>query len=172
MLIQDVHVLMPVGYAIERVTATITRPADTTAYAVGDVIGTIPAALAQLTNVGRVTGGSGMILGARLRTSQSTCVAQVDLHLYNAADATTQADNDLMQALAANDGKRQGIIAMPGLATMGAGSDIAHAEDMTLRLPVRCADGQTSLWLALKTNTAFTPANAQTFRVDFWVLQV
>jgi len=79
-------------------TATFTRPADTTAYASGDLVAnstTAGSVVAMTLTVGRVAGGSCMLRRCKLATSStSTTSASFRLHLFRTAPATvTNGDN-------------------------------------------------------------------------------
>ena len=142
-----------------------TRPADTTAYAAKDVVG--PAVTANLTfaNVARVNGGSGIITKARVVTSQSANVASYRLYLYHTAPVAI-ADNSPFPLLLANRANRVGFIDIGPMATEGAGSDCAAAQNNWDRMTFKCAAGSRTLYGILVTQTVFTPANAQTYYVE------
>jgi hypothetical protein len=82
-----------VGGSTVRISANFTRPADTAAYASGDLVAnsTTAGSVAALTfaNIGRIAGAGGMIRRARLRKSGTGITnASFRLHLYSAAPAT------------------------------------------------------------------------------------
>jgi hypothetical protein len=86
-----------VGGHIAIASAAMTRPADTSAYSVGDLIANntvagsvVPIALA----VARVNDGSGMIRRIRLKTNDAAFAAAViRVHLYRDSPTVTNGDN-------------------------------------------------------------------------------
>lgn len=78
-------------------SATFTRPADTTAYASGDLVAnstTAGSVTPMQFSVARVAAGSGMIRRVRLRKSGTTITnASFRLHLYKASPTATNGDN-------------------------------------------------------------------------------
>lgn len=154
-------------------SATITRPADTTAYAAKDVISTGAGAILTFPGMGRVNGGSGLILRARLMTSQKTNVAQCRLHLFHTAP-TAIADNSPYLLLYANAANRVGMIDFPAMTTEDATNSTAASamrpssdgNSLPPNLWYQCAAGDTALYGILETLTAFTPASAQTYFIE------
>lgn len=86
-----------IGGYVARSSATFTRPADTTAYASGDLAANSVTAgsVVPLTfNLARVTGRGGMIRRARLRkTGTGITNALFRLHLYSASPTPANGDN-------------------------------------------------------------------------------
>jgi hypothetical protein len=78
-------------------TANFTRPADTNAYAVGDLVAnstTAGSVLPMSLIVARKNAGTGRVLRARLaKTSASLTNASFRVHLFKTAPATTPGDN-------------------------------------------------------------------------------
>ena len=122
------RILGSIGGQIEVATATITRPADTTAYTAKDAVSNSTSAPAALTFTGlaRLAGGSGYIVKARLMTSQAACTAAFKLHLFNATPTPIN-DNAAYTLLYANAASRIGTIEFGACQTEGAGSTAANA---------------------------------------------
>lgn len=152
------------------VSTEFTRPTDTTTYTAFDVVG--PAVTANLTfsNVARVNGGTGYIVGFRLMTSNVAAVLgkRFRLHLFHTAP-TAIADNSPYTMLYANRANRVGYLDTGGANTEGAGSDAYTARNITDRLPFVCAGGSDDLFGILEILDGFQPGNAQTFYVELAV---
>lgn len=152
-----------------------TRPDDTTAYAAKDVISNSTSSPYVITfaGMGRVTGGSGTIVKARLMTSQKTCTAQLRLHLFHTAPTAIN-DNSPYLMLYSNAANRVGMIDFPACATEDptnstAAGSMRPSSDGSYGPPnlwYKCAVADTALYGVLETLSVFTPDNAQTFYVE------
>lgn len=150
------------------VVATFSRPANTTNYSDGDVVGTSPAAILQFSNAARVNAGSGYITKARVVTSQATNQAAYRLHIYSVAP-TAIADNAVNTILFNDAYKRVGYIdfQLPIMGGSGAvGSTGCEALAANIRIAFKCDAGTRHLYGVLETLTAFTPASGQSFYVE------
>lgn len=145
---------------------TYTRPADTTAYAALDSVSDSTSAPNVITFTGilRNVIGTGYITKAKLTTSQSTNTARFRLHLWNAAVSAIN-DNAAWTLLIANVATYQGFIDFGPCGTEGSGSDMARAINVSGALPV-VGGATANLFGLLETLDAFTPASAQTFRIE------
>ena len=152
--------------------ATITRPADTTAYAAKDAVANSTSApvVLSFTGIGRYNGQDGYIVKARLLTNQAANVAQYRLHLFTAAPTAIN-DNAAYTLLWANRAARIGVIDIGPLSTEGTGSDAANGLNADVRLPFTCASTDSKLYGLLETLTAFTPASGQLFYIELVVEQ-
>lgn len=151
-----------------KATASFTRPADTTAYALGDVVSNSTSATTLMTfsGAGRSNANTGYITKARLLTSQATNTASFRLWLWNANNPTVAVDNAAYVFTYADDSKLVGYIDFPACSTSaGSGTGSFTQITDTQRLAYVCAAADTALYGFLETRTAFTPANAQTFQV-------
>jgi hypothetical protein len=145
--------------------ASFTRPADTNAYAVGDLIansttaGSVsPMALA----VGRIAQGTGMIRRARLKVSDTTWAnATVRAHFYKNSPTVANGDNG---AWSSSESEYLGCCDMvldksfsdpfvKGIGVPSAGSEINFD----------CAAGSQEMYALLEARTAVTPGSAKTF---------
>jgi len=146
-------------------STTFTRPADTTAYAAKDAVGDSTSAptVLSFTNAVRISGGTGYVVGARINTSQTTCVARFRLHLFRTTPTAIN-DNGAFTLLDANFATRLGYIDFAAMQTEGTGSTAANSQNATVRLPIVC--GATTLFGLLESLDAFTPASAQTFKFE------
>lgn len=163
------QVAIPVRASLVSVVAEVTRPADTTAYAVNDVIGTAGTAVITLANIFRVNGASAYVVKAKLFTDQSANVAQFRMHLFRTAPAAI-VDNAPFQLLYADESRYLGFIDIPGNATEGSGSTTSQGL-WTGQLGCIADAASTTLFAVLATKTAFTPASAQRFSLRVTVDQ-
>lgn len=149
------------------VQVEMTRPADTTAYAVNDTVSNSTSAptLLTFTSIGRAAGGSGLIVKARLMTDQAACVAQFRLHLFVNNTPTVPNDNSAFTLLYSNAALRIGSIDMPALNTEGSGSTAANSMRDDLTLAFNLTD-TANIYVILETKTAFTPASGQKFFLE------
>lgn len=156
---------------INSATATITRPANTTEYAVGDLV-------ANNTDAGEVTPlqfsnlffqsyGEGNIVKARLSTSQSAFSGTLRLHLFSQAPAVV-ADNAAYPLLAAEQNLYFGYIDFTSFITGGSGSEIAVSviKDEKLAIKLLNSSGASPLFGLLESRSVFTPASGQTFAIE------
>lgn len=163
-----------VAYGFLRVaTATLTRPADTTAYTAGDVVSnnattTTPIAFSDIFPK---DAGTGYLVGARLSTDKKSITPRIRLHLFNASTATVAADNAAFKEVYADAGKRLGYVDLPAMttATDSTNSDMSRAFDLTLRVPIVAAAGDRDLHVVLEALDAFTPASGQQFSLTLYV---
>lgn len=159
-----------VGGNMVRVAVEFTRPADTTDYAIGDVVSNNTTTTTPMTfaNFARVSGGTGYITGARLETDKKSIVPAFRVHLFNAAP-TVAADNAAWKELYADASKLIGSFDFAAMAT-GAdttNSTMSKTENMGLRIPF-IAVASRSILAVLETLTVFSPANAQKFLLTLW----
>jgi len=146
------------------VSASFTRPADTTAYAAGDVVSNSTSATTLRSfAIARVNAGTGYITGARIALDQKsiTTPPRFRVHLFNASNPTVSADNAPNKELFADESKVIGIIDLPAVATPAdaTNSTISRAFDYTIRLPFKCASGANLVYAYLETLDAYTPAS-------------
>jgi hypothetical protein len=158
-------------------SATIQRPADTTAYAALDVIA--PGVVNEsnpgyliFSDMARANGGTGTIVRARLMTDNPACAAMMQLHLFHTAPTAIN-DNAQYTLLYANAANRIGTIKFPALTTEGTGSTAAAAMrpsyDGAYNWPglwYKTKSDGTALYGILETLDAFTPASAQNFYIE------
>lgn len=171
---------VPVSSSSALVAGTVnsgafTRPSDTTAYAAKDVVSNSTSSPYVITfaGMGRVNGGSGTIVKARLMTSQKTCTAQFRLHLFHTAPTAIN-DNSPYLMLYSNAANRIGMIDFPACATEDTTNSTASAamrpsSDGSYGPPnlwYKCAAADTALYGVLETLSVFTPDNAQKFYVE------
>lgn len=165
---------LPVKGGLVVVSNEFTRPADTTAYAVGDVVGDSTSAAAPLLISGcaRVNGGSGYIVRAALIADQKSITPSFRVHIFNAAP-TQSNDNAAHRSLYADVAKRVGEFTIGPLSTPAdtTNSTASRAADMNLRIPFACGGSTTGLYFIFEALTAFTPASAGKFTLQLAIDQ-
>lgn len=147
------------------VSASFTRPANTTAYAAGYVVSNSTSATTLMSfSIARVNAGTGYITGARLVADQKSITPRFRVHLFN-ANPTVSADGALNKELYADESKVIGVFDLPAMTTPGdtTNSTLSRAYDYTIRIPFKCASGSTTVFAYLETLDAFTPASGGNF---------
>jgi hypothetical protein len=151
---------------------SFTRPADTTAYASGDLVAnsTVAGSVVPLAlSVARTAGGTGSIRRARLRkTGTSITSAAFRLHLYSASPVPSNGDNGAWLTTQAAAYMGAIDVTLDKAFTdgaFGAGTPNAGAE-----INFDLASGQTIYGL-IEARGAYTPVSGETFTVDLEVWQ-
>lgn len=162
-----------VGTNCAILTATFTRPADTTAYAALDAVSNSTSAPTIMTFAGaaRSVGGSGYIVKAELCTDLATCTAYFRLHLFTLSTIAAKNDNAQYDSLWTSRNARVGFIDFPACAQEGTGSTSAFAIVIPSSgtLPYVCDVADTALYGLLQTRSIWTPASAQNFNLKLMV---
>lgn len=155
----------------KRVQATFTRPADTTAYAAGDVVGPVTTpAMQTLTGCAAFNGGSGRIVDVMLECNLATITnGSFRIHFFNAIH-TPAADNAALASLHANADEYQGycdvvLVAMGG-AGVGRNSGKVVSAEPTLPIPFVCASTDDDLYVVIEALGAYTPSSGEVFRLS------
>lgn len=156
-----------VGGQLVQKFSTFTRPANTTAYAVGDIVGTASPVVNTVAGLARVAAGSGYITGVRLTTDKKSITPRIRIHFYNDVSVTVAADNAAFESLYAEDTLSIGTVTLGAMTTPAdtTNSDMSSAEDMTIRIPFVCEGGVLDIYYALETLDVFTPASGEHFRL-------
>lgn len=151
------------------VSASFTRPNDTTAYAVGDVVAnsTTTPGLIEFANLTRVNGGTAYITRARIATDQKSNPSAYRIHLYNDNAITLTGDNGPRVELYADESKKITSFVLGPLTTPAntTNSTISAADDNSLRIFVRSGASTRSIWAQIETLTANTPVALQNFTI-------
>lgn len=157
---------LPVGSTNYEAAVTFTRPANTTAYDPGDVIGAAdvgtPAnagdARFELTNIGPA-GGYVFITDVLHRIDVAALPSGMGafrLHFFNALPAAIL-DNAAFNLVAADRAKYLGYVQVNTPDDLG---DTLWSENVQRNKRVKLADGITSLWVELQTLNGYTPTSA------------
>lgn len=159
---------LSVGGALTVVTATFTRPADTTAYAAGDVVADSTSAptVITLTNAVLSNGDTGILMDVKMVDSANQATPGLfELWLFNAAPGL---DND-NAAFTPTDTELQTLLAVipltvsyAGDATSGAGGNRVYQSDVINR-PVKAGGSTRNLYGELVVRNAYTPVSAESF---------
>lgn len=166
-LLPGEHHAAEVGFALN-VTApvVITRTTNNTPYTVNQRVGETGAVTApkEITGIARIAGGSGVIVGIRIRINLKSITPRFRVHFFNASTVTLAADGADWKEVYADAEKYVGYKDMDLLATAKdtANSDCSRTQAFDFAIPYKCAAGSTSLWFAYQTLDAFTPAGANT----------
>lgn len=149
-------------------TGVLIRPADTAAYAVGDLIGASTAAgaanLITLPGVARIPGGTGRIIRVRVATNQAAFAGTLRVHLFKTAVAPAVGDNGALAGAVANYVNYYGsadVTLAQGILSDGAKGFMAFSPPIAFDVPTGVSD----IYALLETRTAFTPASGQRFSI-------
>lgn len=141
---------------------TITRPADTTAYASNDTLSDSTSAPTSggytLTNAARKSGGSGILTDMMIMTTIAGTL-QGEVHLFNQA-ATNVNDNAAWNLSDADALNRVAVI--PFTLIADANNSYYHAQN--LNIGYTCT-GTRNLRALIKVKAAYTPASAEALTV-------
>ncbi|MFY9294487.1 MAG: hypothetical protein WAP03_27940 [Methylorubrum rhodinum] len=155
-----------VGGTTKVVTGFFNRPNDTTAYAVGDLIGasTAPGAgnVLVLPSVPRIPGGTGRLIRLRAATNQQAFAATLRVHLFKTLVAPTVGDNAPLAGTIANYVFYYGMADVPcaaGVLSDGSKGFMAFSPPIAFDATAGAMD----LYAVLEARTAFTPASGQRF---------
>lgn len=152
--------------------ASFTRPADTTAYAAGDQVcnSTSAPTIMTFSGVTSFDGGGGVIHAAALISSVDAATGpEFDLLLFDTT-ATMANDN---AACAVTDAEMLtfiGVIPFLAADQKSCGAN-AVTQNRSVGLPFKCVSGSTSIYGMLVARNAYTPGNAEVFKVRLSVLQ-
>jgi len=179
-LVDDLGNLVTSDRNAKRIGATFTRPADTTTYTIGDVVGPVTTPAAQsFPKAARVNGGSGKVTRVTLETNNPTVtLGTFRWHFFNTA-VVPAADNAafLLHALITNNnylGYVDPPILVADYATAtGVVSRLTAGIDAAKGIPLdyQCATSGTGLWVVLVALGAYVPISGQVFNLSIFVEQ-
>jgi hypothetical protein len=158
---------MPTTYPyapdIVRATDEFTRPADTTAYTIGDAVGGAASdTVFPFTNAAKNTGGSSRLKSVKIAKSGTTItLATFRLALFRTAP-TAVADNAAFPIAYADRNAIIGYVDMDIMASNGGGGGFTFK---TVDIPLKFTTGKT-LYGVLIALGAYVPANAETFAIE------
>lgn len=158
-------------------TSSITRPADTTAYAIGDLVAnsTSAGSVAPFTlAAARIAAGSFILRRIRLRKSTNTLTnASFRVHLFSTSPTVTAGDNAAFNSsgvLASNNNAN--YLGQTDI-TIDTGFSDGSSGFSGLSFPniqVRLASGL-NIFALLEARAAYTPGNAESITITVEVLQ-
>lgn len=168
--VSDANSSLTVDGKAYRSVVTFVRPGDTTAYAIGDVIGTSAgSALHTLSGIGP-TGGHVFVQSASLfvgNTSVPSGMGAFRVHLYNAAPSG-MTDNAPFDLTSADRDKYMGFIDLPTPSDLGS---ILYAQADYVGRLVRLSAGSPNIVCQLETRAAYTPASGTTYELRMSTLE-
>lgn len=154
------------------VSAMITRPADTTAYASGDAFANSTSAPTAggftLTSVARASGGSGIILGAVISMSGPNAGAPINGELWIFDQAVTAINDNA--AFAISDAEAQTLVALIPFTANRSGGNNAVAFIPNIMAGFTCI-GSANLRFLVKVVAAYTPASGEVMSVRAMILR-
>lgn len=139
-------------------TSTITRPDNTTQYAAGDVVGTIPATNIEFEKILPVKGAHFYITDAKIEVEKGSVPANMDtftLHLFN-EEPTEIADNAAWELLLADNDKYLGSITFTKPVDLG---ETLVMWEKEINIKRKLLSTSTSIFGQLVTNGNYTPAS-------------
>lgn len=164
------NVIGKTGYKLVKVTTNFTRPADTTAYAVGDAVtnSTSAPTVFQL-DLGALGAVNAQAIEVRKLVVVSSA-KQSTLPLFNVflSEATFTATND-NSALDIADATQEAGGAWFSCDIQNSTSSNSRVAYLGYSMPVVLAAADTKLYGTIQAANAYTPVNAEKFTVIAWV---
>jgi hypothetical protein len=170
--VEDGPLLTQVRYPIRFASSVgFTRPADTTAYAAGDVMSTAtstPVGAIYVPNLARSPGALVTIVGVRAFVSNTAQVARVRLVWFrtNPANIDVEQRDNVAFAFTTKVGRDNCV----GSTLMGAWTTKGMAELVAAQEPLVTSPTETGLYLLPTCEDAETPPNTGVYRFDFYTL--
>ncbi len=150
--------------AIVSATASMTRPADTLAYGIGDLVAnsTTAGSVTPFTfAVSRVTNGLVSIIGGKLeKSTTSVTSAFFRLHLYQTSPTVTNGDNAAWLSIKAGYLGALDITVDRAFSDGASGIGVPVIGSEIIAIP---ASGTVNIFGLLEARGAYTPGNAETF---------
>lgn len=120
----------------------------------------------EFNNIALKNGGSGYIVGVKLKTTQKSNVAKFRISLFH-TKPDLLVDNVPNKYLYADRLKLIARIDLPAMSTgLIAAADSAEASDFELRIPFVCQSNTATIWGTLEPLDAFVPDSAQEFHIE------
>jgi hypothetical protein len=164
----------PIGLmAASLAAAAMTRPADTTAYASGDLVAnsTTAGSVApiQVLGAARVAGEGGRIAGVKLHKSGTGVAnAAFRVHYFRATVAVANGDNAAWVPAVMTNYIGSVDVTVDRVGTAGA---VGFAQVADPGLFFDLPDGATTLFALIEARGAYTPASAEVFTLTTDILQ-
>lgn len=150
-------------------SSTLTRPANTTAYAANDLVASSTTAgsivVPSFTAV-PVGGMSGYIERIRLATNKTSGMASINftVRLWSEAPTYTNGDNGAY-AVATNEDALLGTFTTAGMLQGATGASVEDAPDIGTRVGFNLSSASRLIYWDLEIESTLTPASAQTFTI-------
>jgi hypothetical protein len=163
------------GHTTAVVRQSVTRPANATVYAAGEVIGTAVTAELLLDAIARSAGGKGMIADVTVIDSANQATKpSLELWLFK-SPVVAVADNAAWAPTDAELANLVGIITIAtsfvGTATVGDGGNCILKPSVPPMLPFECGVNDDALYGYLIVRNAYTPVSGEVFTVIVSALQ-
>ena len=170
-LIPSVTTITSIGYLFLNPSASLVRPADTTAYTVGDLVAnstTAGSVLPLLLVSSRNDAGSVLIERVKVhKTSVSITAASFRVHMFSVAPVPTVGDNAAFATSGVSGYIGSMDVVMGQVFTDGA----SGFSDTTFK-PIRARLGTGyTVYALIEARGAYTPSSAETFTVTLDVVQ-
>lgn len=155
------------------VDATLTRPANTTAYAAGDEVADTGGSVITLTGMARFSGGSGIIQSVLIAVSSNWATKpSLELWLYDTTNAPAT-DNS---AFDPTDGENDTLVAVIPVSTTYVGDATASTGNFAMSsgiigIPFKCSGSANLFMRIVIRNAGQAGANSDTLKFRFKVLQ-
>jgi hypothetical protein len=158
------------GYTLKKISTSFVRPADTTAYAVGDAVtnstSTPVVFQLDLSSVGATVGQSLEIRKIAVVSS----VKQSTLPLFNVyLSATTFTATNDNSALDIDDTTMEAGGAWFECATQNYSASNSRVAQINVNAPMILAVADTKLYGAIQANNAYVPVSGEKFTIIAWV---
>jgi len=148
---------------------SLTRPANTTAYAANNAIGSSSSTLFKFSGFFRARGGSALLTGLRVIASVSGIATSnmgvIRAHLFNASPTAANGlvDQGAFNTLFVDDVSKLGTADFSTWTIGGGGSNLieSYGAPALSPLPLVAAQGAMDLYAVLVATGAFAPAAAQ-----------
>lgn len=142
--------------------ASFARPANTTAYAQGDLVAnnTVAGSVAAIAlAVARGVGGAGKIVKVGLAKSGiDPTNAQFRVHFFRQAPTVANGDNGAISANGVNKGHLGSVDLTIATVHSDGVSGVADAA-----LPFDCPEGETTIFALIEARAAYVPVSGETF---------
>jgi hypothetical protein len=145
--------------------ASFARPADTTAYTIGDLVAnnTTAASVSPMEFAVKAVGGSGVIRRVRLfKDDETTTAAAFKLHLFTAAPVVTNGDNGALAVTTVENYLGYAVVDM-STGAMASATDLMKMVDTAIYF--RFPDLASKLYGLIEALAAYTPSSGETFKV-------
>ncbi len=160
----------PLGFPVT-VQTDVTRPADTTAYAINDAISNSTTSPTSggftLSNIARASGGSVLITDVLVNTSADPATPlQGEIFLFNTS-VTNINDN---AAFAVSDSEIKTCVGRVGFALEDVGNNgFYHAQNLNI---LATCSGSADLRFLLRARNAYTPASGEVLTITVKAIQL
>ncbi len=147
---------------------TLTRPADTAQYAINDTIAasTSTAYAIEVANVGAVPGQNVNVVGAYCSsTNPAATPVSLSVWLFNSPPASP-VDN---AAFAITDGENDTVVGVIPISTWVKSANNSRGQAHTMKLPLKCAAADTSLYALIVANNEYQPISGEVFKFKFHI---